>query len=174
MSGYTYNMDVCVGRIGHVWPQMWRHVWATPIQSTENVQGYRCKLDLFNNLTKKKFNCFGAVVTTNNCNTFKITVIITHKVFNSHVKSSRVFYELPVAASYRELNWTPGVILQISLYSLCTDQAQKTQFCCCISKTTQRTSHVIPSQKTSWLAHLHPWLRKNTGGKQYFFSGLTK
>jgi hypothetical protein len=45
-------------------------------------------------------------VTTNNCNTFKITIIITHKVFNSHVKSSQVFYELPVAVSYRELNWS--------------------------------------------------------------------
>jgi hypothetical protein len=44
------------------------------------------------------------LVTTNNCNTFKITVIITHEVFNSHVKSSQVFYELPVPVSYRELN----------------------------------------------------------------------
>jgi hypothetical protein len=46
------------------------------------------------------------VVTKNNCNTFKITVIIIHKVFNSHVKSSQVFYEIPVAVPYRELNWT--------------------------------------------------------------------
>jgi hypothetical protein len=50
------------------------------------------------------------VVTTNNCNTFKITVIITHKDFNSHVKSTQVFYELPVAVSYRELNSTQSHI----------------------------------------------------------------
>jgi hypothetical protein len=42
------------------------------------------------------------VVTAHNCNTFKFT----HKVYNSHVKSSQVFYELPVAVSYRELNCT--------------------------------------------------------------------
>jgi hypothetical protein len=53
-----------------------------------------------------RFTGSSLVVTTNKCNTFNITVIITHKVFNPHVKSSQVFYELPVAVSYRELNWT--------------------------------------------------------------------
>jgi hypothetical protein len=38
--------------------------------------------------------------------TFTIIVIITLKVFNSHFKPSQVFYELPAAVSYRELNWT--------------------------------------------------------------------
>jgi hypothetical protein len=46
------------------------------------------------------------VVTTNKCNTFKITAIVTHNVLNSHVKCSQVFYELPVTVSYREHNWT--------------------------------------------------------------------
>jgi hypothetical protein len=40
-----------------------------------------------------------SLVVTTNCNTFKITVIITHNVFNSHVKSSQGFF-------CRELNWT--------------------------------------------------------------------
>jgi hypothetical protein len=44
------------------------------------------------------------VVTTNNCYTLKITVIVTHKVFNSHIRSLQVFYEPPVAVSYQELN----------------------------------------------------------------------
>jgi hypothetical protein len=39
-----------------------------------------------------------------------------------------------------------------SLYGLRTDHAQKIQFCCCIRKTTQRTSHVIPSQRLYWCA----------------------
>jgi hypothetical protein len=49
-----------------------------------------------------------------------------------------------------ELNWTADVILKPSLYSLSTDHAQKPQFYCCIRKTTQRTSHVIPSQRLHW------------------------
>jgi hypothetical protein len=54
-------------------------------------------------------------ITTSNCNTLKITVIITRKVSHSHVKYSEAFnYELPVAVSYGELswtqlNWTPGI-----------------------------------------------------------------
>jgi hypothetical protein len=48
------------------------------------------------------------IVTTISYYTFATAVtmtktIVTHKVFHSHVKSSQVFYELPVAVSYREL-----------------------------------------------------------------------
>jgi hypothetical protein len=55
------------------------------------------------------------VVTTYICNTFKITVIITHTVFNLHVKSSQVFYEFPLAVSYRELNWTARVKVKVEV-----------------------------------------------------------
>jgi hypothetical protein len=68
------------------------------------------------------------------------------KVFNSHVKSSQVFYELSVAVSYRELT---EVLVLFSLYSPRTDHAQ---LYCCIRKTTQRTSHMIPSQRLHWCA----------------------
>jgi hypothetical protein len=36
----------------------------------------------------------------------QITTNIIHKISQSHFKSSQAFYELPVAVSYRELNWT--------------------------------------------------------------------
>jgi hypothetical protein len=71
------------------------------------------------------------LVTTNNCSTFKITVIITHKVFNSHLKSSHVFfnYELPVAVSYRELNWTPGVQRQSQSHIATDGQSVSKSWC---------------------------------------------
>jgi hypothetical protein len=51
-----------------------------------------------------RFTGFSLVVSTNNCNAFEITVIITHELFNLHVKSSQVdFYAIPVVDPYREV-----------------------------------------------------------------------
>jgi hypothetical protein len=87
------------------------------------------------------------VVTTNNCNTFKITVITTHTVL-SHTLS---LHRSPTNFSWLSAseNWIE-LLLLFSLYDLRTYHAQKTQFYFCIKKTPQRTSHVIPSQRLYW------------------------
>jgi hypothetical protein len=62
------------------------------------------------------------VVTIFHYYTFKITVIITHKAFNSHVKSSQVFYKLLVAFSYRELH---SLLLFCTSLSVFLDQSSR-------------------------------------------------
>jgi hypothetical protein len=66
--------------------------------------------------------------------------------FSSPPTTRRVMVEVfDPAFTLGQLNW-------FSLYSLRTDHAQNTQFCCCIRKITQRISHVIPSQRLHWFA----------------------
>jgi hypothetical protein len=46
----------------------------------------------------------------------------------------------------------PAYSLHCFLCRIGMDHAQKTQFYCCIRKTTQKTSQVIPSQRLHWCA----------------------
>jgi hypothetical protein len=41
-------------------------------------------------------------------------------------------------------------LLRLSLYSLRTDHAQKTQIYCCLAPTAQETTHVVPTQRVYW------------------------
>jgi hypothetical protein len=67
-----------------------------------------------------RFIGYSLVVTTNNHNTFKITLIVTH--VKSHTKSSQADfqsffnYELPVAMSYRQLTLSVKVTLRLEVY----------------------------------------------------------
>jgi hypothetical protein len=100
------------------------------------------------------------VVTTNNCNTFKIAVIITHKVFISHVNSSSntnfpwlsptencpvalmVFNITPLHGSHGKHRL---LLLRMRVYS----------FCCLalgMARTTLKTSHVIAISPVDWRA----------------------
>jgi hypothetical protein len=88
------------------------------------------------------------VVTTIRYYTFTIAVSMTHNNYNA-LKVNMLTTELPSTTS----SWRiPSNSLHCFLYRLGTDHAEKTQFYCCIRKTTQKTSHAILSQCLHWCA----------------------
>jgi hypothetical protein len=78
------------------------------------------------------------VVTTISSYTLKITVTIAH--VTSHTNSSSGHTAVPSELrNSSEVNSHSRILS----YPLGTDHAQKTQFCCTVAQTTQKTSHVI-------------------------------
>jgi hypothetical protein len=81
------------------------------------------------------------VVTTISSYTLKITVTIAH--VTSHTMSSNSSSGHKVVPLEVRNSSEVSSHSRIFLYPLGTDQAQKTQFYCCVAQTTQKTSHVI-------------------------------
>jgi hypothetical protein len=90
------------------------------------------------------------VVTTISSYTLKITVTMSH--VTSHTKSSNsssghtaLPLELRISSEVNSLS-------RIISYPFGTDHAQKTQFYCCVTQTTQKTSHLIAISPVHWRA----------------------
>jgi hypothetical protein len=85
------------------------------------------------------------VVTAIGSYTLKITVTASH--ITSHTESSPGHTAVPLELrNSSEVNSHS----RIPSHPLGTDHAQKTQFCCCLAQTAQKTSHVINISPVHW------------------------
>jgi hypothetical protein len=90
------------------------------------------------------------VVTTISSYTLKITVTTAH--VTSHTKSSNSSSGLIAVPLELRNSSEVDSHSRILSYPLGTDLAQKTQFCCCVTHTTQKTCHTITISPVHWRA----------------------